>query len=121
MKAAASSTLRKSGGVVLGKGMNFGCIRPLLIVLALAAAGCRADCESNCEEHKACSDASQEERSRDCADYCEQLDKVNKDHCEDQYDAMLSCENAQEDLCSISAEQACARQRTAWVVCKQPK
>lgn len=90
----------------------------LLLLTVLGVSGCRADCESNCEEHQACTDASEEERSRDCRDYCEQLEKANKDRCEDQYDAMLSCENAQDDVCTVTAEQACARQRAAWVVCK---
>src|SRR5262245_36052536 len=98
--------------------MRFRIVPLLLSLTSFALAGCRADCESNCEEHQACSDASEEERARDCTDYCEQLEKANKGRCEDQYDAMLSCENAQDDVCSISAEQACARQRAAWVTCK---
>ena len=101
--------------------MRFGIIRPLLILVCLGLMACRADCESNCEEHQACSNASEEDRARDCPDYCEQLEKANKDHCEDQYDAMLACENAQDDVCTVTAEQACARQRAAWVLCKDPR
>jgi hypothetical protein len=97
--------------------MNFRIAALLPIVFGLGVVGCRADCETNCDDHRACANASEEWRGRDCRDYCEQLEKANQDHCEDQYDALLSCENAQEDICTIAAEQACARQRFAWVNC----
>jgi len=99
--------------------MDFRTATLLPILVALGALGCRADCEDNCEDHKACASASEEERGRDCRDYCEQVENVNQDHCEDQYAALLSCENAQEDVCTVAAEQACGRQRFAWVNCTQ--
>jgi hypothetical protein len=52
-------------------------------------------------------------------DRCEQIEKANENRCEDQYDALLSCENAQEDVCTVAAEQACARQRASWVNCSK--
>ena len=97
--------------------MSFGRVLVWLALPLLGLVGCRADCESNCEEHKECSNASETWRTRDCRDYCENLDKANKNRCEDQYDAMLSCENSQDDVCTVAAEQACARQRASWVTC----
>jgi hypothetical protein len=99
--------------------MAFSLVRWLPFVLALNVLGCRDDCEENCEKHKECSDASEEERGWDCRDRCEQIEKANENRCEDQYDALLSCENAQEDVCTVAAEQACARQRASWVNCSK--
>ncbi|HEY3500887.1 MAG TPA: hypothetical protein VGK73_39615, partial [Polyangiaceae bacterium] len=76
--------------------MRFG-IFVMLLSCGLGLLGCRADCESNCEEHKACTSVSEEVRARDCQDYCEQLEKHNTETgCADQYDALLACENSQE-------------------------
>jgi hypothetical protein len=97
--------------------MDLGRMLALCGLLLAGALGCRADCESNCEEHKECANASETWRLRDCRDYCENLEKANESGCEDQYDALLSCENSEDDVCTVAAEQACARQRAGWLNC----
>jgi hypothetical protein len=86
----------------------------LAFLVALFALGCGDDCESTCEDRKECRNA---DRSVDCAEYCENLEKLHGNaDCEDQYEALTQCEGEQEDICEME-EDACRSESKRYADC----
>jgi len=88
---------------------------PLLLAaaLALAALGCRWDCESLCENTKECKGA---DKSKDCTKSCEHTDQLNEDaECEDDYNEYLNCSSNVADICRVG--DGCEPEAIKWTDC----
>ena len=84
-----------------------------MFALALVAAGCGPDCESQCEDRNACEGT----QAKDCDRYCEGLQEdIENESCEDQYDALLECTSDLDDICEAPAD-ACASEESVFNEC----
>lgn len=80
---------------------------------------CSSQCESQCEDKKECTDATVDERVRDCEQYCSDDEaKAEAKGCETEREAMLDCLSDHGDVCSSTASDACAAQVTALTSCE---
>jgi hypothetical protein len=74
--------------------------------------GCGPDCAKMCEERKDCEGASQDV---DCEKSCEDAEKTAEAAgCESQYEDALSCQDDQDDQCSLTG---CEAKLTALQAC----
>jgi len=70
-----------------------------LLALSLSALGCGADCESVCEDEKAC--PSSDRRAVDCEAFCEDTEaRAEAMSCQDELDELTDCQGARDDVCS---------------------
>ena len=89
----------------------------LSLTAALALSGCGADCESLCEDMKACSTATEDIKAQDCAKTCADAETANETMgCTSQYDDVVSCSAGQDDIC-VYNEEACKTESAAYVSC----
>jgi len=70
-------------------------------ILALLGPGCGADCESLCEESRACS-SFDGDTNTSCGQECDQAEAFMEAFgCADQYDEMMTCAGDLDDICQI--------------------
>jgi hypothetical protein len=89
----------------------------------VALAGCSSPCESVCSSFNDCS-LTERDHDVDCATYCdreqqfeEKAAEVGADTCKKEFDAHISCWEANiGDICNAEKE-ACEASAAAWVDC----
>jgi hypothetical protein len=85
--------------------------------LSLFTLACGADCESLCEDRKECTDASPDERARDCDQSCDAEETVaERFGCRSQVDDLIDCIANLEELCDPSPD-ACGTEQAALYQC----
>jgi hypothetical protein len=109
------------GGALAPAGKDFMKLSTFLLMTALFGLlpACNSQCESQCEDRKECTEATIDDQTRDCEQYCSDDEAQAKAKgCETERDAMLDCLSDHGDICSNAAFDACASQVTALTSCE---
>jgi len=91
----------------------------LMLVCAVAlgplVVGCKSDCESACDDYRACPGAASE---TDCSKTCSQeQDAAGRVGCKSQLEDLSSCIADVDDVCKLDLSTQCARQNDALNTC----
>ena len=72
---------------------------PASFSLFLLALGCGSDCQSLCEDEKACPNS--DRTSVGCEAFCDALEtRAEETGCQDELDALVDCQSDRDDICS---------------------
>ena len=86
---------------------------PVALCLLVFAGGCGGDCESTCEDEKACRGS--DRRSVDCEAFCDDLEaRSEATGCQDEFDSLVDCQAGRADVCS---DVGCESEEKAFESC----